>query len=303
MNIEEKILLASGTNEMEIVEFHIHKEGPKPETGYYGINVAKVREVIKMPPLTRTPHAHPAVAGMANIRGTVIPIVNLVQWLGHPFRESARAKVIITEFNQTLNGFLVHDVSRIHRIPWSDVEPPGRLVAREDQGYVTGIIKRGDRILFLLDFEKIVAEINPETAMRSLPLERSQARAHRRILVVEDSPFMRRLIVETLEKGGYGVDAVENGREALLRLQGRDGERPRYDLVVSDIEMPQVDGLHLVKRIKESPELKRLPVVLFSSLAGEDNVRKWQSLGAEGFISKPRIKELVALVDRLLETR
>jgi two-component system, chemotaxis family, chemotaxis protein CheV len=296
------ILLEAGTNELEIVEFSIGE-------ALYGINIAKVREIIKADiDLVPVPDSHPSIQGAINLRGAIIPVVNLAQHLkvNVPFDKKVN-RIIIAEFNKIVIGFLVSAVARIHRISWKEVEQPSQMLQTE-QGYAVGIVKIQERVIFLLDFEKISSHINPRAHIQAPKSDDYGApaavdRASKRILIAEDSDFIRRLIIDHLHKAGYNTEVATNGEEAWAKLStvamSAEIEKVEqyYNLMVTDIEMPQMDGLHLIKRVKSDPKLRRLPCIAFSSMITKELVLKCKSVGSDGEISKPEIAQLVELVD------
>ncbi|WP_018702398.1 MULTISPECIES: chemotaxis protein [Sporomusaceae] len=291
------ILLESGTNEFEIVEFVVGEVT-------YGINVAKVREVINLVPVTKMPNVHPYVDGVFTLRGRVMPLVNLPRCLGQG-TDKEPTNIIVSELNEFYVGFLVHGVSRIHRISWSAMEEPPAISSSE---MVVGIVKMAEKMVLLLDFEKIVSEINPEINQKltSIPTANERLTALRktkRVLVAEDSPLLRDLLVGTLHEAGYEeVIVCHNGQQAWERLEAiaKSGEDMNnyVNIVITDIEMPKMDGHHLLKRIREESRLAGLPVFIFSSLINEEMRRKGENLGADGQISKPEIVQLIDLIDK-----
>ncbi|WP_371375725.1 chemotaxis protein [Sporomusa aerivorans] len=299
MSDKKGILLETGTNEFEIVEFSI---GPVS----YGINVAKVREVINPIPVTQMPNVHPWVDGIFTLRGRVMPLVNLPRCLGNQSTTTS-PKVIVSELNNYYVAFLVDEVSRIHRISWTAMEPPPHIANSE---MVVGIIKMAEKMVVLLDFEKIVADINPEmnekfNQLTSSPADILEIRKNKTILVAEDSKLLRDLLLGTLHSAGYpNIILSENGQEAWHKIEQliADGQpvENKVHMVITDIEMPQMDGHHLTKRIKEHEKLKHLPVVIFSSLINEEMRLKGQSIGANGQVSKPEIAQLIDLVDKFI---
>ncbi len=296
------ILLEAGTNELEIVEFSIKE-------ALYGINIAKVREIIKADiDMVPVPDAHPSIEGAINLRGSIIAVVNLARHLkvNTPF-DKRNNRIIIAEFNKIVIGFLVTSVARIHRISWKAVEQPSQML-QTDQGYAVGIVKIQEKVIFLLDFEKISSHINPRAHLQDPKADEYSApssvdRGSKRILVAEDSDFIRRMIIDHLHKAGYNTDVATNGEEAwgklaaIAALPDLKDVAQYYNLMVTDIEMPQMDGLHLIKRVKEDPRLKRLPCIAFSSMISKELMLKCKSVGADGEISKPEINQLVDLVD------
>ena len=293
------ILLESGTNEFEIVEFSIGSVN-------YGINVAKVREVIQRLAVTAMPQAHPYIDGLFTLRGRAIPLVNLPRCLNVANTGEAK-NIIVTEINNYNIGFLVENVSRIHRISWKDMEPSPEV---GDQSRVVGIIKMPDRIVLLLDFETIIAEINPEINAKLTTVSEAAAdvratRADAHVVVAEDSPMLRDLLVTTLHDSGYRfVRDFGNGQDAWEYLQGlanRDGEISKHlSIIVSDVEMPKMDGHRLLKLVRNSERLQEVPFVLFSSLINEEMRLKGETLGASAQISKPEIGQLIDLLDKFI---
>ncbi|AIF52436.1 chemotaxis protein [Pelosinus sp. UFO1] len=296
-NAKKGILLETGTNEFEIVEFTVGKVN-------YGINVAKVREVINLVPITEMPNSHPYVDGIFTLRGRVMPLVNLPRCLGAEDSGSNTKNIIVSELNNYFIGFLVNEVSRIHRVSWSVMEPPPNVT---NSDMVVGIIKMGEKIVILLDFEKIVAEINPQINIKLTTLPESteaskEQRKTKKIFIAEDSKMLRDLLVETLHESGYlNVTAYNNGKEAwdALYALAESGVpiEENVHMLITDIEMPQMDGHHLLKKVREDRALAKLPVVIFSSLINEEMRRKGEAIGADGQVSKPEIAQLIGILD------
>lgn len=319
---QTNILLESGTNELEVVEFYLDefvlpgeptlaelteqvvgKEEAKKYRGYYGVNVAKVIEIIRMPKVTELPEVqHESVLGAFNLRSRIIPLVDLTLWLGKkPARGEEEPKTIVTEFNNVTTAFMVSGVNRIHRISWEQVEQPNAYMAAVSSNTIVGVVKLEDRIVFLLDLEKVVATLNPRLSLRLDDLgEDWDSSTGFRALVADDSSLVREMQRDLLEKAGFKVIITTNGREAwdaLTTFKKKVEEEGRalsdfVQVVVTDIEMPYMDGLNLCSRIKNDPVLKRLPVLLFSSLITEKLRHKGASVGADGQISKPEVHTL-----------
>lgn len=301
MAVEENkgILLETGTNEFEIVEFSIGSVN-------YGINVAKVREVITRTPVTEMPQAHPYIDGLFTLRGKAIPLVNLPRCLNVQTMDEPK-NIIVTEINNYDIGFLVDSVSRIHRISWKNMEPAPEV---GDQSRVVGIVKMQEKIILLLDFETIIAEINPEinaklTTFDDATTDMKAERANVHVLCAEDSPLLRELLVNTLHESGYRfVRDFNNGQDAWNYLSTNlSSDLPIEDqvrVIISDIEMPQMDGHRLLKLVRSDPRFNKIPFILFSSLISEEMRRKGDSLGANGQISKPEINQLIGLMDELI---
>ena len=309
---QSKILLESDTNELEIVEFRIDEVDSHGNVVpcYYGVNVAKVREIIRLPQMSRVVNAKPGVEGMIKLRDKVITIINLAKVLNKDTGDMVADRVVVLEFNNIMVGVLVHSVSRIYRISWKNVEPPAKSV-HSDQ--VTGLVKMDDRIILVLDFEKIVAELCSESALKPLDellmlrAESNPERAQRTILVADDSVFIRKTLCGSLRSAGYIVVEAENGAEAWSIIQqtmqkaAEEGNtfKNYIQMLITDVEMPQMDGLHLTSLVRKEESLKDLPVAIFSSLASEDNKRKWINLGANCILTKPDLPNLVKVVDEL----
>lgn len=309
---QSKILLESDTNELEIVEFRIDEMDWHGNVVpcYYGVNVAKVREIIRLPQMSRVVNAKPGVEGMIKLRDKVITIINLAKVLNKDTGDLVADRVVVLEFNNIMVGVLVHSVSRIYRISWKNVEPPAKSVHSEQ---VTGLVKMDDRIILVLDFEKIVAELCSESALRPLDdsfvsqAELNPERTQRTILVADDSVFIRKTLCSSLRSAGYIVAEAENGAEAWNIIQqtmqkaAQEGNsfRSYINMLITDVEMPQMDGLHLTSLVRKEETLKDLPVAIFSSLASEDNKRKWINLGANCILTKPDLPNLVKVADEL----
>lgn len=297
--METNILLESGTNELEILEFSVGGN-------YYGINVSKVREILPYSAPTPVPNTHPAVEGVFMPRGEIITIVNISKSLGLNLPTENSDMYIITNFNKLNVGFHVQKVHGIHRLSWTQINMPDATINAGGQGVATGIVKLGEKLIVILDFEKIVSDISPETGLRTSQLDTLQERERNMIplLIAEDSPFLEKMIVDCLNKAGYmNVVKTANGQEAwdILCDYKQRGNLDKYiRLVVTDIEMPQMDGHHLTKLIKSDPVLGKLPVVIFSSLINEQMYKKGEAIGADAQLTKPEIGQLVEAIDRLV---
>ena len=297
--METNILLESGTNELEILEFSVGGN-------YYGINVSKVREILPYKAPTPVPNTHPAVEGVFMPRGEIITIVNLSKSLGLNLPNESSDMYIITNFNKLNVGFHVQKVHGIHRLSWTQINMPDATLNAGGQGVATGIVKLENKLIVILDFEKIVSDISPETGLRVSQLDTLQERDRNMIPIViaEDSPFLEKMIVDCLNKAGYmNIKKNSNGQEAwdLLCSYKQKPELQDYvRLVVTDIEMPQMDGHHLTKLIKDDPVLGKIPVVIFSSLINDQMYKKGEAVGADAQLTKPEIGQLVEAIDRLI---
>lgn len=298
MNDQKRILLESGTNELEIVEFEI-------QNNKFGINVIKVKEIIQPLPITPIPHSHPHIEGIIQLRGEVLPVVDMEKALNmKPSGQEASGKYIIAEFNQQKVVFKVHNVTQIHRISWKQIEKPSDIYSGM-QSQIIGVIKRENDMVLLVDFEKIIVDINPESGIHVSQVKKlgERERSNKKIVAAEDSPLLRKLLHDTLLEAGYGnVEFFENGQEAIDYLESliEDGKdiKEEVQLVLTDIEMPQMDGHHLTKRIKEHPQMAGLPVLIFSSLITDGLRHKGEVVGADDQVSKPEIAKLITKIDR-----
>jgi len=295
------ILLESGTNEIEVMEFTINDS-------LYGINVAKVKEIIVSQPVKPMPHAHPAVEGIFKPRDKVITVVNLPAYLlGECGEKKSKDLFIVTNFNKLNIAFRVHTVVGISRISWKSIQKPDKTVSGGDEGIATGIAQCGDDLVTILDFEKIVAEIAPETTIQMSEIDKlgDRKRSDAAILVAEDSVLLRKMIEEALHKSGYENTKMfpDGGKlwNYLSSLRDDPDLDEKASLIITDIEMPQMDGHRLTKLVKDDKDFKHLPLIIFSSLITEEMRRKGKELGADEQMSKPEIGHLVQVIDHLLE--
>ena len=296
--MDTKILLENGTNELEVLEF-------KLDGNAYGINVAKIKEIITYMPVTPVPNAHPSIEGIFMPRDTMITAIDLKNCLQRGTTEPG-GLFIITNFNKLDIAFHVDSVIGIHRVSWRDIIKPGSTVSTTEEGVSTGIIKFEDRLIIILDFEKIVTDINPETGLKLTDIEELGERTRNDvpILIAEDSPLLNKLIVDSLHKAGYvNLIHTENGQQAYDVIQEclREGTLEQHvQCIITDIEMPIMDGHRLTKLVKSADETKDIPIVIFSSLVNDEMRRKGEALGANAQLSKPEIGNLVRTVDKLV---
>jgi len=315
---KQGILLESGTNEIELIEFYLGSQS-------FGINVHKLREIIPYDEAKTTilPESPPSVVGTFLVRGNTIPLIDLNVHLrrnpGEVAPTAGRQVVLVCEFNRCVNGFLVDGVNQIHRVSWKQIQPLSAFIGRYRPRF-TGSFEIDGREILIVDLEHIVAELDPEaglsyTAPEAVPvsapteLSLEERRGQCRLFMAEDSAIIRESILRILHSSGYTqicafVDGEACYDEILARKKnlknGDGGEDQLFDLLISDIEMPKLDGLTLCRRVKEDPLLKHIPVIMFSSLITEQMVFHCQQVGADGYISKPQITELVAMIDGYL---
>ncbi len=295
---------AQSSNALEIIEFYIDEILPGGEQyrSYFGMNVAKVLEIIRKPPITEVPGKHHAAAlGTFNLRGRVLPLVDLALWLGKQGANADSNKVIVSEFSGVVTAFIVSGVTRIHRMTWAQVEPPGKYLQSFSHDSITGVVRFDERIVFLLDMEQVIGSMVPSLNLAShIGQTVSTGGQGLHVLVADDSPSIRNTVAACLEQAHFTVTKVTCGREAWEQLkawekQANQEKQPltKYvDLVISDIEMPEMDGHTLTRMIKDDPTLKKLPVILFSSLISEVVRQRGVEAGADDQIAKPDLPQL-----------
>lgn len=295
------ILLESGTNELELLEFVVGDQ-------CYGINVAKIRELCPFQPPTPIPNAHEFIEGIFMPRDMLITVIDLCKALGMQRSDNVDGDMyIITNFNRLHTAFHVQKVVGIHRVSWEDIAKPDSTIGAAGKGIATGIAKVDGRIIIVLDFEKIVSEINPETGLKLSEVDAMGERSRHDcpILLAEDSPLLLEMLKKCLNRAGYThLIPTTNGQEAWTMLNRLidDGGVIGQDVacVITDIEMPQMDGHRLAKLIKSDSKFEGLPVVIFSSLVNDEMKRKGEALGVDAQLSKPEIGKLVRQLDLLL---
>ncbi|MCR4691362.1 MAG: chemotaxis protein [Lachnospiraceae bacterium] len=296
--MDTNILLENGTNELEVLEFMV-------DGNSYGINVAKIREIIQYQPVTPIPNAHPSIEGIFMPRDVMITAIDLKNCLQRGQSEP-RGLFIITNFNKLDIAFHVDQVVGIHRVSWTEIIKPGTAVSNPEDGISTGIIKINGKLIIILDFEKIVTDISPETGLKLTEIDELGTRTRNDvpILIAEDSPLLNKLIVDSLKKAGYeNLIHTENGQEAwdvIVECKNEGTLDKHVKCLITDIEMPLMDGHRLTKLVKSNDETKHIPVVIFSSLVNEEMKRKGDSLGADAQLSKPEIGNLVRIIDDLV---
>lgn len=310
MATQTNILLESGTNELEIVEFILEYPGKKGNliSQSFGINVAKVREIIRMPELTKLPNLHEGVLGVFSLRNALIPALDLSKYLYNIDNKDSNRKMIITEFNKIRCGFIVNEVNRIHRISWSQIDSPESLQEFDsDKSSIIGIIKLEEKNILMIDIERIVAEIDPKSAIDTKEIT-SSVKGKPKAITAEDSATIRKMITSKLNTAGFDIKSFNDGLEAWEELtsiaekvaMGKD-VHDYVDIIITDIEMPRMDGYSLIKQIKNNQYLSNLPVVIFSSLINQEVLHKGKSVGADAQLTKPQIGELLEVVRTLLE--
>ncbi len=300
--METNILLESGTNELELLEFFVGNKD-------FGINIAKVNEIMTYREATPMPSAPPEIEGVFMPRDKLITIVDLHKVLNIPQPEDSKGLLIVCQFNQMDIAFHVTSVIGIRRISWANIEKPPKVANNSNAGIATGIAKIDTGIIIVLDFEKIITDLNCSAGLDVEGIDKIEyddsVDYSRNIVIAEDSPFLNKMIVDTLTQAGYkNVISFANGQEAwnyISNISHDDHLLDHVALLISDIEMPQMDGHRLTKLIKSDSYLKQIPVFLFSSLIDEKMRIKGESVGANEQFSKPQINVLVETLPRYLK--
>ena len=296
--MDTKILLENGTNELEVLEFEL-------DGNAYGINVAKIKEIIPYSPVTPVPNSHPSIEGIFMPRDTMITAIDLKNCLQRGV-STPGGLFIITNFNKLDIAFHVDNVKGITRVSWQDIIKPGATVSSADESVSTGIVKIDGKLVIILDFEKIVTDINPETGLKTSEILElgERTRSNVGILIAEDSVLLNKLIVDSLKKAGYeNLIHTQNGQEAydiICECKEKGTLNEHIQCIITDIEMPLMDGHRLTKLVKSDPVTEHIPIVIFSSLVNDEMRKKGAALGADAQLSKPEIGNLVKIVDSLV---
>ncbi|MDR2572958.1 MAG: chemotaxis protein [Desulfovibrio sp.] len=303
-------------NELEIIEFVINEiqSDGIAYSGHYGINVAKVLEIIRLPAITNVPSKHdPSVLGTFNLRGKVLPILDLAAWLGKEMAATDNAKVIVTEFSGVQAAFLVSAVRSIHRLTWDRIEAPNKYVQAYSRDSITGILRIDEKVLFILDMEKILSGMDSTLDMSKIEVDSTpvEGAGQFHLLVADDSNSLRSILRSSLEKSGFRVTTAKSGRDAWeLLLKAQDEAQAegvpvtdKIHLIISDIEMPEMDGHELTARVRGNPATKDMPLILFSSLITEALRAKGIKVGADRQVSKPDLPGLNSIIRELIATK
>ena len=307
-NIDARTRLA-GTNRLEVLLFSLGRSNDDEQEEWFGINVFKVREVMHIPEITRAPDMPKAVEGMATLRGQTLPIINLASYCGI---DSAKPPgiLIITEYNQQTQGFLVYQVDTIERLSWEEVKAPPAMLTVRHGGLINAVTElKSKGLIMIMDVEKVLADCSGIYDEGSLyeGIRPHQDNNQRTVLFADDSSVARAQVSRTLEKLDIQGIETQNGREAWEQLQelaelADDADEPltqRVNLILTDIEMPEMDGFVLTQKVKSDERFKDIPVIMHSSLSGTANQQLGQSVGADGFVSKFQPKELAAAMDKV----
>ncbi len=292
----------AGHNRLELLTFNLGG------SQLYGINVFKIQEVIQCPPMTAVPHSHPVVRGIANLRGKTITLMDLGMAIGQmPLQDISTSYVIITEYNRTTQGFLVNGVERIVNLNWDEIKPPPKGAGNN---YMTAVTEVDGKLVEIIDVEKVMSEVTPANEIVSGEMveegkdEMGEEEYH--ILVVDDSSVARNQIKRTLDQLDINSTLANNGREALDILKSLADEgvpvTQRFAMVISDVEMPEMDGYTLTTEIRADPRLSDLYIILHTSLSGVFNTALVEKVGANQFIAKFKPDELASAVIKRIKT-
>jgi len=288
-------ILKVGTNEMELVDFRLQRVTEDGiYEGIYGVNVAKVREIIKLPTLTELPGAPDFIDGIFDLRGVVIPVINLAKWMNITAPDDIQLRVVITEFNNMMIGFAVHEARRIRRISWEDIEPASFTSGdggNFDKTKITGVTKlENDEVLLILDLESIIEELGfytPDTDTGDKKIEQFHGTA----LILDDSPTARKIVKTAMKKMGLNVVEAADGVSGLEKLEDLyrvfgDKIEEELRVIISDVEMPKMDGFHFASNFKKDPRFKNIPLVFNSSISDHFSDIRGKEAGADAYLTK-----------------
>ena len=290
----DRLTRIAGQNRVELLLFQL---GPAQT---FGINVFKVREVLKCPQLRHVPQSNPHVCGVMHSRGQTVTVIDLASVLGMPPLAGQDDEfVVITEYNGRVQAYLVAKVERIVNLRWDEIHPPPRGIGGGN--YLTAVVTIDNRLIEILDVERILVEIVGVNDVVSANLceERGSTTRPRHVFVADDSMVARKQVTKVLDQIGFTYDVAENGRLAWAALKAAAAEQPilsRYSMLISDIEMPEIDGYTLTKLIKSDPDLKQLYVCLHTSLSGSFNQSMADSVGADRLVPKFVADDLATVV-------
>jgi len=308
----DKILLETGTNELEVITFYLRtrdKSSGKMVDTYYGINAAKVSEMVAVPEeVTNVANSPECVLGVFLLRGKTIPLIDLCRWFNYEADESEESRrkwtVIVSELNGKHFGFVCHGVDKVYRTSWESILPPHELIAASRS--ITGMVIIENRLVQMIDFENITASIDPSNSMKASKesvVSNPCAGSSGVIAVAEDSGVIRDMLVKVLGGADFKVVDFCDGQSCwdyLSRVKNEGRAAEEILGVISDIEMPRMDGHHLCKQIKGDEAFAKVPVILFSSMINDALKRKGEQVGADAQITKPELDLLVHKLSELL---
>ncbi len=298
------------TSVFEIIEFTIvypDKNGVLKKQ-YFGISVAKILSIIEIPQLTRLPNMHSSVYGVFRLRESIIPALDLSKNLYGIKNQGDKQKMIITDFNKIKLGLIVNEVKSIHHVRWSDIDTPDSLSDLEgEQSSFVGVLKFEDRNLLMLDLEKIIVDIDPTKAIANISNQEKIVNWNPIAVTADDSSTIRKMIAERLNKAGFTIKSFNDGEKAWNYLQELAAQTEQgmkladlVNIVITDIEMPLLNGYALTERIKKDSRLSQIPVIIFSSIISPENMQKGIAAGADAQLTKPQIGELLETISALI---
>jgi two-component system, chemotaxis family, chemotaxis protein CheV len=305
-NVDARTKLA-GTNKLEILLFTLGLDTAGERRELFGINVFKVREVMRAPAITRAPDMPPAVEGMVSLRGMLVPVIDLAKYAGLNARSPDI--LIVTEYNGRTQGFLVEAVDSILRVDWAEMRVPPELIAGKTAALVTAVTELADRrLVMMLDVEQVLAATSPVDYEGLYEAIDTKVPPGRTVLFADDSAVARKQISRTLEALNVRQVCTSNGVHAwntlteIAATAAASGRmvRDMVQLVLTDVEMPEMDGYMLAKKIKADPRFDGVPVVMHSSLSGASNHQLGKSVGVDDYVSKLEPAKLASVLSRML---
>ncbi len=307
-SVDERTSLA-GTNRLEVLLFSLGKDIENNREEVFGINVFKVKEVMHVPEITRAPDMPESVEGMISLRGVTIPVINLPKYCGIPVEEKPEI-MIITEYNKHVQGFLVHSVDSIQRLAWEEVKVPPSMMGSQHSGLVTAVTEVPDKgLIMIMDVEKVLSEAagfyDEDSIYDGIPTVGDESIT---VLFADDSSVARGQIRRTLEEMGIKYISAVNGRDAwekldeiATRMEEQGGEvKKQVQLILTDIEMPEMDGYVLTRKLKEDDRFREIPVIMHSSLSAEANQNLGEGVGADAYVAKFEPRELAATLLKMI---
>lgn len=313
---KSNILLEVGTNEVEVITFYLEWLDPDTKLRHkntYGINAAKVKELVAYPEnITELANSDPCVKGVFLLRNNTIPLIDLCNWFSYQTEEKKEGDrkwvVIVADLNGKAFGFITHGVDKVYRISWSQITPPPELIASSQS--ITGICQVDNLIIQMIDFERIVGTVDPSMVVKS---SRNEEEAHKieqkyekAVLVVDDSSVVLMQLTNTLQNVGFKVIPKPDGQAAFEFLEElrKKGEADKKILaIISDIEMPRMDGHHFCMRVKQQSAYNKIPIILFSSMITDALRRKGEAVGADDQVTKPELDKLIDRMQHCIEKR
>lgn len=310
-SIDQRTSLA-GTNRLELLMFKLHDSHDLSDSALYGINVFKVREIIESPELVKVPQSNDYVAGIANIRGSAIPVIDLGQYLGCDYGDKQPGILIVTEFNRSTQGFLIHQVEKIIQLDWNEIHEPPVLIQENHNNTLTAMsLIEDENMLLILDVEKVIADVLGSKIDVIEATEMTLDNKGRKVFFADDSQVARTQIGRILDKMGIEHQSAKSGLEALeaLHLMAEEAERAGQPLshslsaIITDVEMPEMDGYVLTGKIKGDRRFAGIPVMMHTSLSASENLRLGMKVGADAYIPKLKPDEFFKALDGLLNSK